>query len=72
MKTDHYFLAVLKSDKQIERIPEKYETEVIVDNLWLEVDEGLAHLKYENYEEITDLLKVYIKEELIDKTENQR
>lgn len=72
MKTDHYFLAVLKSDKRIEREPEEYEEDVIVENVWEEVDEALTYLKYENYKEITDLLRGYIKEELIEKTENQR
>ncbi|MDY0097525.1 MAG: NUDIX domain-containing protein [Candidatus Dojkabacteria bacterium] len=64
MKTDHYFLAVLNSDKQIERKPEEYEKDVVVENLWLEVEKALTHLKYENYKEITDLLKEYIKTEL--------
>jgi ADP-ribose pyrophosphatase YjhB (NUDIX family) len=64
MKTDHYFLAVLNSDKQIDRKPEEYEKDVVVENLWLEVEKALTHLKYENYKEITDLLKEYIKTEL--------
>lgn len=64
MKTDHYYLAILNSDKQIERKPEEYEKDVTVENIWKEVEEALTHLKYESYKEITDLLKEYIKTEL--------
>ena len=64
MKTDHYYLAVLNSDKQIERKPEEYEKDVTVENIWRELEEALTHLKYESYEEITDLLKEYIEIEL--------
>lgn len=65
MKTDHYYLAVLNSEREGGKQSESYEEGVIVENLWLPLDEGLGSLTYENDPEIHRVLKKYIKEDIL-------
>lgn len=65
MKTDHYYLALLSSDTQEGKQPETYEEGVVVENLWMNLDEALELLTFENNPEIHELLKQFIKEDLI-------
>lgn len=60
LKTDHYYLAVLQSEEKAERKPEEYEKEVIVENLWIELEEGFKLLTFENQEEIHDKVRELI------------
>ena len=64
LKTDHYYLALLNSEKEGGKQPETYEEGVVVENQWRDVDEGLELLTYENYHEIIKLLKKYITEDI--------
>jgi 8-oxo-dGTP pyrophosphatase MutT (NUDIX family) len=65
LKTDHYFLALLNSEKEEGKQPETYEDGVILENQWRDVDEALELLTYENYPEINKLVKKYIEEDII-------
>jgi len=65
MKTDHYFLALLNSDKEEGKQPETYEDGVIVENQWIDLDSALGLLTFENNPEIHDLLKQYINQDML-------
>jgi 8-oxo-dGTP pyrophosphatase MutT (NUDIX family) len=61
MKTDHYFLALVNSDKQIERKPEVYEKDVNVENVWMEIEEGFKYFTNENLPELNSFVKSLLK-----------
>jgi 8-oxo-dGTP pyrophosphatase MutT (NUDIX family) len=65
MKTDHYFLAILNSDKQDGKTEETYEEGVVVENEWIELEKGLGLLTYENNPEIHVVLRDCLKEDVI-------
>lgn len=65
LKTDHYFLALLNSEKEEGRKPETYEEGVVLENQWRGIDEALELLTYENYSEINELVKKYIEEDIL-------
>lgn len=65
LKTDHYFLALLNSEKEEGKKPETYEDGVVLENQWRDVDEALGLLTYENYPEINKLVKKYIEEDIL-------
>ena len=52
LKTDHYYLAILQSEDKIESKPEEYESDVIIENIWIDIEEGFKLLTFENQEEI--------------------
>ena len=65
MKTDHYFLAILNSEKEEGKQPEIYEDGVMVENQWMDLDRALELLTFENNLEIHDLLKQYINQDIL-------
>jgi 8-oxo-dGTP pyrophosphatase MutT (NUDIX family) len=65
MKTDHYFLAILNSNKQDGKQQETYEENVLVKNEWIELEKGLELLTFENNLEIHKLVREYIKEDIL-------
>lgn len=65
MKTDHYYLAILNSDREETKQPETYEDGVVVENQWIDLDRALEFLTFENNQEIHDLLKQYIKQDIL-------
>ncbi len=65
MKTDHYFLAILNSDKQGGKTEETYEEGVVVENEWIELEKGLELLTFENNPEIHVVLRDCLKEDVI-------
>lgn len=64
VKTDHYYLAILNSDRQNKRKQETYEEGVVVENQWLPLEKGLELLTYENIPELNKVLRKYIQEEI--------
>jgi 8-oxo-dGTP pyrophosphatase MutT (NUDIX family) len=52
VKTDHYYLAVLQSEKKVKPEPEKYEKGVVVENMWVDIEKGFKLLTFENQKEI--------------------
>ncbi len=62
MKTDHYFLAILNSEKEEGKQPETYEDGVELENQWIKLNKGLELLTFENNPEIHELLKKIVKE----------
>lgn len=65
MKTDHFFLALLNSEKEEGKQPEIYEDGVIVENKWVELESALELLTFENNPEIHELVKKYISEDVL-------
>ena len=65
MKTDHYFLAILNSDKQEGKQQETYEEKVLVKNEWIELEKGLELLTFENSPEIHKLVRAYIVDDIL-------
>lgn len=65
MKTDHYYLALLNSDKEESKQSETYEDGVVVENQWRDLDKALELLTFENNPEIHKLLKEYIQEDIV-------
>jgi ADP-ribose pyrophosphatase YjhB (NUDIX family) len=65
MKTDHYYLAILKSDREESKQPETYEEGVVAENQWRDLDKALEFLTFENNTEIHDLLKQYITQDIL-------
>lgn len=65
MKTDHYYLAILKSDREESKQPETYEEGVVAENQWKDLDKALEFLTFENNTEIHDLLKQYITQDIL-------
>jgi len=65
MKTDHYYLAFLNSEKEEGKQQEIYEDGVELENLWIKLDEGLKFLTFENNLEIHKVLKKYVKEDIL-------
>ncbi len=63
IKTDHYFLAVLKSNKMDAKKPETYEKGVIVKNQWTSLEKALELLTFENNPEIHEALRAYVEKE---------
>jgi 8-oxo-dGTP pyrophosphatase MutT (NUDIX family) len=57
IKTDHYFLAKLNSEKTVQIKPEDYEQEVKVEIVWKDLDEVLNLLTFENQEKIHKKLR---------------
>lgn len=60
IKTDHYFLAILESDKKVKQDLEEYEKNVIQDTSWLDFGIGVDMLTYENQKEFMDQIKEYL------------
>ncbi len=65
IKTDHYFLAILNSDKEDGKQQETYEEDVLVNNEWVDLDEGLELLTFENNPEIHKVVREYINEDIL-------
>ena len=66
IKTDHYFLAILNSDKQEGKKEETYEDEVIVENRWMDLEKAFELLTFEKNPEIHELIRGYIKEGIVE------
>jgi ADP-ribose pyrophosphatase YjhB (NUDIX family) len=65
MKTDHYYLAILKSDREESKQTETYEEGVVAENQWKDLDKALEFLTFENNTVIHDLLKQYITQDIL-------
>lgn len=52
IKTDHYYIAELRSEKRDKQKQEKYEEGVLVETLWVDIEKGIGLLKYENLPEL--------------------
>lgn len=65
LKTDHYFLALLNSEREGGKQSEIYEVDVVVENQWMDLDRALESLAFENDHEIHDLLKQYIEQDIL-------
>lgn len=65
MKTDHYYLALLNSEKEGGKQPETYEDGVVIENQWIDLDRALELLTFENNPEIHDLLEQYINQDIL-------
>ncbi len=59
-KTDHYFLVVLKSDKRIERTFTKAEADTGMEIVWMNIEEGLKILSWENLDGVSEKIEKYI------------
>jgi 8-oxo-dGTP pyrophosphatase MutT (NUDIX family) len=59
-KTDHYYLAILKSDERKEQSLTEWESESGMNVVWVDVDEGFKLLTWENNPEILKKIKEYI------------
>lgn len=57
IKTDHYYLAILQSEDKVKTEPEQYEDGVIVENLWVDLEEGFKLLTFENQKEIHNKIR---------------
>lgn len=65
MKTDHYYLALLNSEIEKGKQEETYEDGVELENEWIELDKALELLTFENNPEIHELVKKYVKEDVL-------
>jgi hypothetical protein len=65
MKTDHYYLALLNSEIEKGKQEETYEDGVELENEWIELDKALELLTFENNPEIHELVKQYVKEDVL-------
>lgn len=65
LKIDHYFLALLNSEREGGKQSEIYEVDVVVENQWMDLDRALESLTFENDHEIHDLLKQYIEQDIL-------
>jgi 8-oxo-dGTP pyrophosphatase MutT (NUDIX family) len=61
IKTDHYYLALLESEERRERKAEKYEKDVTVKNMWVDIEEGFKLLTFENQEEIHEEIRKFLR-----------
>ena len=61
LKTDHFYLAILRSEEKIETEPEEYEKGVTVRNLWVDLEKGFKLLTYQNQPEIHDKVREFLK-----------
>lgn len=61
-KTDHYFLAILKSDKREKQILTGWDEDPSMKVVWLELEEAFKKLTWENNPEVLDKIKDYIEE----------
>ena len=59
-KTDHYFLAILKSEKKIDRVLTQAESDSGMKILWMDMEEGLKILSWENLKGVLEKLRGYI------------
>ena len=62
IKTDHYYLAILRNEETIPKRPEIYEKDVVVENIWIDLEEGFGLLTFENQEEMNNKVKSLLKE----------
>lgn len=56
IKTDHYYLAILNTDKKVEQQLEEYEKKIMVESFWIDFEEGLKLLTYENIPEFRKII----------------
>ncbi len=61
VKTDHYFLSILISDKQNDINKETYEDEVTIEIIWIDLGKGFNLLTYETQKEIHKIIKDILK-----------
>jgi 8-oxo-dGTP pyrophosphatase MutT (NUDIX family) len=62
-KTDHYFLAVLQSEKKTEQTLTGWDEDPGMKPVWMDLEEGFNTLTWENNPEILEKIKEYIQEE---------
>ena len=51
------YLAILQSEDKVKTEPEQYEDGVIVENLWVDLEEGFKLLTFENQKEIHNKIR---------------
>jgi 8-oxo-dGTP pyrophosphatase MutT (NUDIX family) len=59
-KTDHYFLAILQSEKKTEQTLTGWDEDPGMKPVWIDLEEGLNTLTWENNPEILKRIKEYI------------
>jgi len=59
-KTDHYFLAILKSEKKIDRVLTNAESDSGMEILWIGIEEGFKILSWENLEGVLEKIQRYV------------
>lgn len=59
-KTDHYFLAILKSEKKVGRVLTNAESDSGMEILWMDIEKGLKILSWENLNGVLEKIKEYI------------
>lgn len=59
-KTDHYFLALLKSEKKIKRTLTNAESDSGMETLWMDIEGGLEILSWENLDGVSEKIQKYV------------
>lgn len=64
IKTDHYYLALLETEKKVEQNQEQYEKDIRIDSSWVSIDGAFNTLTYdgERPEEFKKLILDFINE----------
>jgi len=60
IKTDHYFLTLLESEKKVKQNLVEYEKKIIVDSFWIDIEEGFKMLTNENQTQHHSLVRKFL------------